>query len=95
MAVPIWLATFGSGRRVFTKATLTTRGMAGRTSRLEVRRVLRGGAFRDDQGFVRCASRLHYYTFDRSGNYGFRVVVVASPVRLWPLVLWTLALWYL
>jgi formylglycine-generating enzyme required for sulfatase activity len=44
-----------------------------------VLRVLRGGAFDDDETFVRCAYRSDRNPFDRGGNLGFRVV--ASPVR--------------
>jgi iron(II)-dependent oxidoreductase len=41
-----------------------------------VRRVLRGGAFGDDRGFVRCASR-SYLPYPHWNLYGFRVCVVS------------------
>ena len=46
----------------------------------DVRRVLRGGAFRDEAGLVRCACRLGDGPGGRWGRGGFRVV--ASPVPL-------------
>ena len=42
------------------------------------RRVLRGGAFYDNAGGVRCASRRRHNPNGRSGHIGFRVV--ASPI---------------
>jgi formylglycine-generating enzyme required for sulfatase activity len=47
----------------------------------DVLRVLRGGAFDDDQERVRCAYRGRGYAFNRLNVIGFRVIV-ASPVRL-------------
>jgi len=44
----------------------------------KVRRVLRGGAFNNNQRNVRCAYRNHNNTNNRNDNNGFRVVVVAS-----------------
>jgi formylglycine-generating enzyme required for sulfatase activity len=41
----------------------------------EGRRVLRGGAFRNSEDFVRCAFRNGNYPLIRSYAYGFRVVV--------------------
>ena len=38
-------------------------------------RVLRGGAFYDNQHYVRCASRHNSAPGDRNLNYGFRIVV--------------------
>jgi formylglycine-generating enzyme required for sulfatase activity len=40
-------------------------------------RVLRGGAFGNNAGYVRCAARLRYFSSSANWNYGFRVV--ASP----------------
>jgi formylglycine-generating enzyme required for sulfatase activity len=45
-----------------------------------MRRVLRGGSWRDIQSYTRCASRTWYDPDCWNGNYGFRVVV--SPIRL-------------
>ena len=42
------------------------------------RRVLRGGSFSGDAGYVRCAVRVRYFPGYRSGSFGFRVV--ASPI---------------
>jgi len=47
------------------------------------RRVLRGGAFGDNERNVRCAFRYRYDPGHRFRSYGFRVV--ASPVHLRPL----------
>jgi formylglycine-generating enzyme required for sulfatase activity len=44
----------------------------------EVRRVVRGGAFGNDTGFVRCASRYNFNPDIRGRLYGFRVVVSPS-----------------
>jgi formylglycine-generating enzyme required for sulfatase activity len=41
--------------------------------------VLRGGAFDDLHGGVRCACRLRYYPRDSDRNFGFRVVVRPCP----------------
>jgi formylglycine-generating enzyme required for sulfatase activity len=38
-----------------------------------VARVLRGGAYFNHQGLLRCASRYGWYLEDRYGNGGFRV----------------------
>lgn len=43
-------------------------------------RVLRGGAFYNNERYVRCASRLRDYPYYRIGYFGFRLV--ASPVHL-------------
>lgn len=48
----------------------------------EIVRVLRGGAFRNDEGVVRCASRNGGYPGLRVDYFGYRVVVVASPISL-------------
>ncbi|MCL4299464.1 MAG: SUMF1/EgtB/PvdO family nonheme iron enzyme [Anaerolineae bacterium] len=46
-------------------------------------RVVRGGAFYSDGGFVRCAARVSTDPFSRDGGYGFRVCVVGvSPSSL-------------
>lgn len=45
----------------------------------DVLRVLRGGAFYDDEGHVRCAYRLRVDPYFRPYSLGFRVVV-ASPI---------------
>jgi len=42
-----------------------------------VLRVMRGGAFSLVARFVRCASRLRYYPYNRHGRRGFRVVTPA------------------
>jgi formylglycine-generating enzyme required for sulfatase activity len=47
----------------------------------ETLRVLRGGAFYNQAGGVRCAARFRGYPDGRYGYYGFRVIV-ASPVHL-------------
>jgi formylglycine-generating enzyme required for sulfatase activity/energy-coupling factor transporter ATP-binding protein EcfA2 len=47
----------------------------------EARRVLRGGAFDDRAGYVRCASRYRLNPYYRRRSCGFRVIV-ASPVHL-------------
>jgi formylglycine-generating enzyme required for sulfatase activity len=44
-------------------------------------RVLRGGAFRDHGGYVRCAIRSYHYPYSRDSRIGFRVVV-SSPISL-------------
>jgi formylglycine-generating enzyme required for sulfatase activity/energy-coupling factor transporter ATP-binding protein EcfA2 len=48
----------------------------------ELPRVLRGGAFSDDERLVRCAFRLRLSPNYRGNYFGFRVVVVASPISL-------------
>jgi formylglycine-generating enzyme required for sulfatase activity len=44
-----------------------------------VRRVLRGGAFDNNEDSVRCAYRNRYHPYSWSSNIGIRVVVVVSP----------------
>ena len=46
-----------------------------------VMRIVRGGSFRDDRSWVRCAYRDWRYPFYRSDTIGFRVVV-EDPVRV-------------
>jgi len=47
-----------------------------------VARVLRGGAYYDNERRVRCASRNDFYPHYWSLNFGFRVVCVVSPISL-------------
>ena len=50
-----------------------------------ISRVLRGGAFYDDEWNSRCANRLRLYPDYRDSDIGFRVVVVAAPFSHPPL----------
>ena len=63
-----------------------TRGPAGRRcgGRLtHTRRVLRGGAFNNDENNVRCADRNRNDPDNRNRNNGFRLVVVLTLFQ-WP-----------
>jgi len=44
-------------------------------AKLEILRLLRGGSFGDNQGYVRCAYRGRLNPGDRYANWGFRVVL--------------------
>ncbi|MBV6396550.1 MAG: Hercynine oxygenase [Anaerolineales bacterium] len=47
-------------------------------------RVLRGGAFYNEQRYVRCAYRFRVNPIFRNFNIGFRVVVASPPISLGP-----------
>lgn len=46
----------------------------------EMSRVLRGGSWYAPQGLARCAARNGYRPGDRSGSFGFRVVLRSAPI---------------